>query len=463
MTPLLITVNRDPEAVAGKGLPVLLALLVLLSGLEAYAIWGIPLQWLSQCFVLVVAGYCAATFQKRAFPGWKIHAVYWLYAGLVTLTSALINDYESKLPVGSTTQYEVFVTLRLFSIAAFSAATFVGYVSMLRIPKQALRIIYVVGCIIAVFAVYIYFAQVHGVWEPPRSRLGTNGGDQVTRFTYAFHRAMGTFREPSHLAQWLVLPVFAAFSFGASTMVKFLLLSVLLLTGSLTGIIPTISMLALAAVILLVRARRVNKLFVLVTTLLVCLLAYGAFGTMAVSQVSSEISLAGTIMKRVTPILDEGGMLNTNRGYVYRYWRSRDFSAFGVGLGHSNLLLSEYLGHYLVTSFLNLYMATYVALGAPGAILLALGLLSPFYRVARAARSGGWRVTPGLLFLAAGHGAWLMVYAVHAEELNLGSGLILGLLLGLLARHRDGRRGATVFASGAMTGPIQAQDPVRVQ
>lgn len=442
MTSQSSVVYRLSGPVGGQGVPLLLFALAALSGLEAYAIFGIPLQWLSQCFVLLAAAYCASAYHIWTFPGWKLHAAYFVYAATMTLANALMYDYANKLPVGATTQYSAFVTLRLVSIVAFSAATFVGYSAMLRSPTQVLRIVYSVGCLVALLSIYIYFAQVFGAWEPPRSRLGTNGGEQVTRFTYAFHRAMGTFREPSHLAQWLVLPVFSSFAFGASTFVKFLLVAVLLLTGSLTGIIPTFSMLTISALLLMLKAKRANKLFVLATMLIVCVLAYGAFGTVAVTQAASEVTLAGVILKRVAPILEEGGMLNTNRGYVYRYWQGRDIPFLGVGLGHSNLLLSEFLGHYLVTSFLNLYMATYIALGAPGVALLGVLLLSPIYRVFRVAHEDRWLLSPGLVFLAAGHGAWLMVYAVHAEELNLGSGLMLGLLLGMVERCRKRRQTA---------------------
>ena len=68
-----------------------------------------------------------------------------------------------------------------------------------------------VGVLCAAMALYIYVAQLSGLPEPPRTRMGTGGDQQATTFTYAFHRAMGTFQEPGDLASWLVLPLFLSF------------------------------------------------------------------------------------------------------------------------------------------------------------------------------------------------------------------------------------------------------------
>src|SRR5207248_9563510 len=143
-----------------------------------------------------------------------------------------------------------------------------------------------VAVLVSIAAIYIYIAQQLDLPEPPRSRLGTSGGAQAVRFTYDFHRATGTFREPGLLASWLIVPFFICLTMrGAIPTVSAALIGgTLLLTGSLAAIVGVGIGLGVAA-LTGVRAGK-GHLRTMVAATLVLLLALLIFDLVAVSNTS---------------------------------------------------------------------------------------------------------------------------------------------------------------------------------
>ena len=143
--------------------------------------------------------------------GFRIFWLFFLWAMLVTAASTVSHDYASFMPLGATTPYPVFILLRFFTLLSFVASVYVAlWLLQQGCREHVIKAVVTIGCFISVAALYIYAAQIYGLPELPRNRLGTAGGLQAIRFTYDFHRAIGTFREPSLLAAWLIVPLFLA-------------------------------------------------------------------------------------------------------------------------------------------------------------------------------------------------------------------------------------------------------------
>jgi hypothetical protein len=245
--------------------------------------------------------------------------------------------------------------------------------------------------------------------------MGTGGEEQHVVFTYAFHRALGTFREPSHLAEWLLVPFFLGLlpHRARDLLWPMLIGLVVLLTGSLTGIGGAALGSGVAVAILNpLRFGTVKTAFGLVFVLGI---SYVMFSLLAVSYGDGGVDLLQVVCDRVKPIL-EGGMGQSNRGPIYEYLESSPIPALGQGMGNATLCFSDYMGVDIVASFLSLYFNTLYSTGYVGFLLLCLYLLQPIWAMWRAPRVASKHRR--LVFLAA-YCSWLVVYAVHAEELSI--------------------------------------------
>src|SRR5262249_1044094 len=121
------------------------------------------------------------------------------------------------MPVNQTTPYPVFVLLRAYSYAGFLLLVTVVYNLGLRERGAALQeFIIWLAIIVTLYAFYILAAQRLGLPQPPKGRYGTGEGGAIAggeegnfagenRFLF---RTIGSFREPSFLGIWLVLPFF---------------------------------------------------------------------------------------------------------------------------------------------------------------------------------------------------------------------------------------------------------------
>jgi len=396
------------------------------SALDAYSVGSLSIPWIARIGIFSTTLIVGFSRRLVVVPGTKMLIAFFLWGGLVTILGVLHADYAEFLPPLATSSYPAFVLLRLLVVLSVIATVYLAYWLLRRGHHDAMiRWTVLVGTLIAVAAIYIYFAQLHNLPEPPRNRIGTSGAEQVTRFSYAFHRAMGTFREPSHLAEWLVVPFFLSLSYRQKGLVNLhsvVIASALLLTGSLTGIVSV--PLGFLGSMVLVRLSARQRLRSLASFIAVGLLAVVIFSAI-VSGYDLEPNLLQVVENRLTPILFEGGLSQSNRSHVYEYVQAVPFPTVGAGFGNANLLLSHYLATDTVASFLSLYLATLYSTGMTGLMLLGLFLVAPVLAVFRRSRPGYER---WIRVNQAAYLACLIMFAVNSEELHLMFAIVYALL-----------------------------------
>lgn len=405
------------------------------TALGAYSFGPFPVQWLTQFFLLGVVGLLLLGNRLPTFPGLGLFSVFVGWAALVTFGRLALFPYGAWMPPQATAPYPIYLTLRFLTLLTFAAAAGLVFWLLRHGHRDRLvRAIVWTGTLGAAAAIYIYFAQVNGWWEPGRTRMGTGGGEQPTAFAYAFHRAMGTFREPSNLAEWLVLPLFMSFAWrGRGRHLHTGVIAVaLLLTGSLTGLLGIFTGLAGALVLSNPFRRGAVKLTLRLTAALG--LALVVFGSLAVGTGENAADLLAVVGDRIVPIL-EGGIGESNRAYTFRYMASRPIPFVGEGLGNANIGFTSATGSSIMLSFLSLYFNVLATTGVIGLAML-LGVLAP--PVVRLARQRRYRTAPELLPLMAAYLAWLVMFTVHSEEL----GIVFGVLYGMLVWEAAGRPGA---------------------
>ncbi len=412
---------------------------VLLFGdaMGAYSIGSVPIQWMTHVGLITIVLLLGLASRLHAVPGSLPILAYVLWAVVTTVFGALLHDYASLMPPLATTAYSVFISLRFASILAFIATTYLVYWLLAEGYRDAcVRWTILIATIIALAAIYIYVAQTYGLPELPRTRLGTSGGEQAVKFSYPFHRAIGTFREPSHLAEWLVLPFVLSLVFTRTgiSLANISMGLAILLTGSLTGMIGITFGLVAAALVTNRLRPRVPKLFARLVAAVV--LSLIAFTGVAVGYGGSDADLFQTISERVKPIL-VGGLRESNRGYIYEYLENSSMPGFGFGLGNANLDLTQYFNSEAVVSFLSLYFNVAYSAGVPGLILLCLILFPPLIGVLTLKELNGRN---RMLAIVAGYLGWLIMFAVSAEEFTM----MFGVAFAMLAYE--------VRARGAMSG-----------
>ena len=403
--------------------------LCLVSALGAYSLGSIPIEiigsvaWIFLLILLMLTGKAVQfsplfVMSFLLFSGWT---------SFVTGYNVLVSP--ANVPIQMTTPLFGYLLLRLFGLFAFAAVVMVVFYSVNKLGYDLVaRRIVVSGVIVSVISLYIYLAQIHGWPEPTRTRMGTSGGGQSTVFSYAFHRAMGTFREPSHFAEWFIIPLFLSFQIKMRRIViaRILMASCLLLTGSLTGIASAVIGISYAVFLTLASGRIHRKGVVQIAAIVV--FSSVIFNFLVQPYSGNSASLFSVIYDRLQPILD-GGMTASNRGYVYEYMNSIPAPILGSGMGLSNLNFAESISSAFPVSFLSLYFNIYYSAGILGLILLVLLLAIPFVPTQRLS----FRISsyPGPLVGA--YVAWLVTFAVHSEELSVSFGIIYGLMLSFQA------------------------------
>ncbi|MBV6489764.1 MAG: hypothetical protein IT202_01355 [Fimbriimonadaceae bacterium] len=396
-----------------------------MSGLQAYALGPIPFDWIASAG-WIGAALTLLVYRPVGIP--KVMLGFVLFVGVAvafTAFASLQGDYSRHMPSMASNPYPVYMALRVFVLAAFLSAGYCAWwlCKRARFEDFAGAIVFV-GVVLSALALYIFIAQVAGLPEPPRSRAGTSGAEQATTFSYAVHRAIGTFREPSHLASFLLLPLFLSLrGKGLASLARSVMIgSALLLTGSLTGIFGAVIGLVLGAGSLSVRSPRV--LGIVVTMLGALALGSGVFVLVMALTGGGQASIFSILLDRVLPML-EGGAAASNRAFVYTYVASHPPAFIGVGLGNSNLLFADALNLKVIPSFSSLYLSVAYGLGYPGIALLAYALLAPVgHAFLRVRRSNEVQVA----LLLSAYVGWMVAFAAQAEELNVSFGLVLGLL-----------------------------------
>ena len=431
--------HTGPQCIHGDRLSEQTALslfspLLLSSALGAYDLWCIPINWIGQVASIVLAVTCFLRTNLVLPRGihWHFACCFWLL--LVTVAHFDEDGLSHNMPWATTTSYTTFVLLRVVAWMAFGCQVLLFYSLGARfgVDTVARRIIRVATWV-AAFAIYVYVAQTVGLPEPPRNRIGTSGEEQVVHFTYAFHRAMGSFREPSHLAEWLVLPLFATLVMPGRQHVRIAVLlgSAMLLTGSLTGLSGCVVGAVVAAALfkVLKPGRGLMGPVILRLLILVCV-AGAAFAALAVANDEGSTDVLSVLWERVQSLLNEGAA-GSNRDYVYEYAAEHGWTLWGQGLGNPNLRFAHDLGSSAPVSFLSLYLTVLYSGGVLGLGLLVLLLSVPLRAACRASRMVQGPPRMQLFWMVSAYCGWLMMFAVHSEEPCLAFALVFALTLRL--------------------------------
>ena len=411
----------------------LFALTLVLNALGAYSLFGVPMQWMSQVLTIYLFMWIGFKSNLRLAPGMVLFVFLFVYALLVTSYKSVTGDYYRFIPPKATTSYFPYLALRFFTFASFGAIAFATYWLLLRgYRKKVLEFLALLCLYFSLAALYIYVAQTYGLPEPPRSRVGTSGGEQMTTFTYAFHRAMGTFREPSHLAEWLILPLLVTLTQKGwkFTVARVVGITTLFLTGSLTGMGAILGGLASALIVLFayMSADTFRALGRLATVIFVGLFGFGA----AVGGAKGEVDLFGVLWARIEPILNKGAG-QSNRNYVVHYFEQQEIEWFGVGLGNSNLKFTNAIGVDSTVAFLNIFLNFALSLGYIGLGVFLLFLLTPFVILFSNRR---YKYESDHFMILAAFFGWIIAFSVHSEELSIPFGVTYALLVHSFAQQK---------------------------
>jgi len=358
-----------------------------LDGLQTYAIGPVPLSWLGRVAVIGLVGFLWLFRDLYRAPGVVPLLVVLAWGIAVTVGNAIVTDYAIMSPVFATTAYPVYLVLRWLWLLSFIATlALVFWLFVEGCGDAFIRWLVHLAALVALAAIYIYFAQINGWWEPPRTRIGTGIAaglaEQATNFVGLFHRAMGTFREPSHLGAWLVLPLWLSFT-GAGWRARAETL-VIGLTIALTVSLGTILALlfGFAGALVLTDPLRKPNLRLIAIVVLLLAAATAVFQIVAVAY-GAKVGLVAALWDRIAPML-AGGLDASNRGAVFR----RYFETFGVipplvgiGWGHVPLILATrgaYLGNVATSNF---FLYTGASIGMIGLIGWIAVLVTPVVRV----------------------------------------------------------------------------------
>jgi len=407
----------------------LLSLGVILYTLEAYTIGSIPLSWISNLAIILSA--CVLLSGRRIrVPAWPV-ALISLYLGvsLFALVWYNVSECTPAMPPRATSSYPVFIALRVFAILAFISAMISGYFTVVaNYYTKLLTLQRWVLVFVFISALYIYFAQIHGMWEPLRNRMGTGGQDFSTEpmeFSYIFHRATGTFREPSHMAEFvsatmlLILPAltyhktYKTARFKVIFVVAFIL--VFILSGSLLGLIAFV---AGFSIYMMSGGKRLFGMF----SRLICLFLF----VLVAASTILDVNYFGAIEPRVQDIFS-GGILSTNRNYVYVLAQTLDFRFIGYGLGNPALLFSSLAGSELAVPVLNLFLNIFLESGILGLGAILIVFFAPLLYFVRFTHRD-----PTLVAALAAHVSWIVAGIGRIPELNTMHGVVLGILFGLI-------------------------------
>jgi len=441
--------------------------------LQAYSIFHVPIPWIGS--VLAALGGCAVIRDKTnrffLFTCGILLVSLVCWYGAVNLIH-LPTQVDSRVYTGAgMVSYAQFVGLRFFTIVVFFLATaLVFHLVIAGLLTATIRVTVWIGAIASFYALCEYFLYGTGFALIERTRAGAFGTEgQPIYFTYAFHRAVGTFIEPSHLGVFLIIPTLLGLSlksFFESRVLPVLTMSTLLLTGSLTAILSVIAGVIAAFVGFWIVAgwRRAAKCVLLFT--IIAIIGWVIFVVSVRVYTASESSLhqahtgsaTGFVVRRASSLIVDG-MDTTNRAYIYRAIMADSLPIVGYGLGNAYVVLSHLVGIPQIASFLNLYLNALYS-GGIVAVILTIGyLLLPLIL---------WFFLPfrikfdlGNFYIFATYMAWLVVYCGLFDEFHVVFGIPYALLLASVVtpeftRFSISRRLEPVIGYRVMRGGINA-------
>lgn len=397
---------------------------------DAYSLAGVPVEWIVGSAATVAAGMLVMAYGCQRYYSVLLIVLFLAWAVLVTAGNVIARDFSMLMPRRATTTYGVFVSLRIFRIVIFIAVVYVtlwllarGYGSLMRTA------VVLIGIGVGVIALYLYFAHLYGWPELPRTRIGTTGREQKTLFAYyGIQRATGTFREPSFLGTWLLLPFFLCFTAGKQLRVlaAAFLGGIIALTGSLTAFIALIG--GAIAGLIVSAGMGLRRIGVALTGIVLFVGGVLVVNEVGVSLRGQDTVLTEVIEERIEPVLKGGSLLATNRGRTFRYIEAVGvWDPVGDGLGNANLVLAERYNRPTVASYYSLYINMLYSTGMIGLLLLCWGLFVPLKSTVKLRHlwSDG-RMTQALV---ACYIAFLLAFAGLHQELTVTFGIIYAMLV----------------------------------
>ncbi len=353
--------------------------------LAAYTVGPIPVDWLSRVIFIGGAAMMLLSGVLPRVPAFSSLTLLFCWGLVATIGGFLDHSINFRMPF-LTTPYPVFIALRFMNLLAPLGCAYLIVASCERYSfnKIATFVIWL-GTIGALYAIYVYFAEIYGLPELARGRMGTGGGAQSTKFTYDFHRALGSFREPSHLAEWLLAPLFTSFAMR-NRLVNFhtlLMLLAMLLTGSLAGVAGLGIGIFMAA--LLGNPLRAGSWKVIGGFLGVLALGIAGFAAFAAGKNIDLFTLFNVLGGRAQDIAFGGGLQHSDRGDILAAALQQPVSFFGYGFGRTNLILTDIYSRMtvgatpFVVDYHSLYLHYLFATGIIGLFLLLLFVMTPIY------------------------------------------------------------------------------------
>ena len=417
------------------------SVLLIANALGAYSIINIPFEWLSQVGFIAVIIFLLIDRNIYIVPGSKILFSLFFWAIIITSVNIFFKDYISLMPTLSATSYPLFVCLRFIKLLSFIAAIYLTYWLLVKGERDSvIKWTVIIGTVVSIIAIYYYFVRIYGLPAFLPNRLSTGGRipTEFGTYTYAFHRAAGTFREPSHLAEWLVVPLFFSFIYCKKKINIYAVIigATILLTGSMTGIVGVV--IGFIAAIIITNVFKLNNLKIFIRVIVLTLIVLIIFNVLVISYTAERINIFKIINNRLSPILSIGGMAQSNRGYVYRYISNNPPSLlFGSGLGNSNILFSQYLNNNLICSFLSLYFNYLYSTGVLGIILLCIFLFNPVIKIMLSKKI---RRDSQIIFIIAPYISYLAMFAVHSEEFTIMFAIIYALIVYEIRKYKKVNR-----------------------
>ena len=167
--------------------------------LDAYELLNVPLSWIGQVCLLVVA-----LTEFKNFKHFFTNRIFLTVSILLFIPQIFIffnlNFSESSI---------IYILLRYFNIISFVIVLVftVNYLNENHFDNSKLIDKLKLFCFLySLVVIYIFVAQIYDLYEPFRNRANTNlFGDSAQSIFWLSqpHRAMGTFREPSFLVTFL--------------------------------------------------------------------------------------------------------------------------------------------------------------------------------------------------------------------------------------------------------------------
>lgn len=387
---------------------------------DSYNFFSIPIPWIG----LMLCTLSCISNQIMPFPK-LLYSIILLIFILIIIT---IIKYElNNAPLG-------FIALRIINILAF--VIILNYFAcqnyqdknFLDLEKNLVNI----GLFFSSIAILLFLTQILNLKEINfidflRNRLSTGGGEIYTlKYNYNFddqyvyYRAIGTFREPSLLANALVLPFFLSIKIKRYFSMAVIGLSIYL-TYSLAMFIAICFGVA-SSLFVIHKSKLISKNIILpFFTLIFLMFIFFKFG--------SEFS--NVYLERLVYLSE-----NNSRDYIYKnlevilgdYW-------LGNGIGYGFFKLAEHiLGSFAVpVSFLSLPLNIWSSGGVIGLIIIIHLILS--HNILTLINFNSFNRNLYLLIVPLN--VFLILYFSSFEELHIWHAIALGMYLSYFNHFKE--------------------------